>query len=87
MVTTIENSSSVPISRLDVAAVFYRNFRYQSFTGSATLDPALDPGKKREVRFQAGRAQPSQPQGQAIRCYVTHVGYLDGTAQDAPRPQ
>jgi len=72
---------------MDLAAAFYQNFRYQKYTASAHLQQELDPGQKRNVTFVVGEAPSIHPQGQAIRCFVTHIGYLDGTTQDAPPSQ
>lgn len=84
VVATVQNKSNLPISRLDLTTAFYQNFRYQSFTGSAKLAKELDPGEKRDVTFRIAGAAHALPQGQAIRCFITHIGYLDGTSQDAP---
>lgn len=84
IVATVENKSTVPIARMDLHASFYQNFRYESYDASALLRPALDPGQKREVAFDAGASASSQPSGQAIRCDVNRIVYLDGTVQNAP---
>lgn len=81
---TVENKSDRPISSLGVTAAFYQNFRYESFTGTTMLKQELDPGQKRDVSFDIEQAGKAGPQGQAIRCFVTHIGYLDGTSADAP---
>ncbi len=86
IVATIENKSTVPMAHLDLYASFYQNFRYVSVDAGTALRPALDPGQRREIVFEVGGAASSQPRGQAIRCYVTHIGYLDGTVQNAPPP-
>lgn len=84
ILATVENKSDRPISRLDLTTAFYQNFRYEHFTGSAQLKQELDPGQKREVTFSVAAAGNMMPQGQAIRCVITHIGYLDGTTADAP---
>jgi hypothetical protein len=84
IVAAIENRSDRPISRLDVTATFYQDFRYRQYAGFARLKEELDPGQKREVSFIVSEPGTSHPQGQAIRCFMTHIGYLDGTSQDAP---
>lgn len=87
IVANVQNASDRPISRLDVTGVFYQDFRYQRYTGSAQLKQELDPGSKRDVVFFVAETAKTHPQGQAIRCLVTHIGYLDGTSQDAPPSQ
>lgn len=86
IVATVENKSTVPIANLALSASFYQDFRYQSYSASSRVQPALDPGQKRSIAFSVEPAQGSQPSGEAIRCFVTHIGYLDGTAQNAPSP-
>jgi hypothetical protein len=87
IVANVENKSDRPISRLELSAAFYQNFRYERYTASARLRQELDPGQKRDVSFAVNQTPPAAPQGQAIRCFVTHIGYLDGTSQDAPPNQ
>ena len=72
------------MSRIDVIASFYRDFRYRNVSASATLKPELDPDQSRRLTFTVTRTEAPSMQGQAIRCYATHVGYLDGTSDDAP---
>lgn len=80
---TVENKSDRPISNLGLAMSFYRDFRYAQFTGSAHLRKEIDPGQKRVVRFEV--AAPRLPEsGEAMRCIITHIGYLDGTSADLP---
>ena len=81
----VENRSDRPISGLAMNSVFYQNFRYESFTEQARLSQELDPGDRREVVFDTDARLASAPvKGQAIRCFVTHIRYLDGTTADAP---
>jgi hypothetical protein len=81
----IENRSDRPISELVMNSVFYQNFRYQRFSLDARLPQELDPGDRREVVFEPDAGLASAPvRGQAMRCYVTHIRYLDGTSADAP---
>lgn len=87
IVANIENKSDRPISHLDLATAFYQNFRYQKLTASAQLKQELDPGAKRDITFAVDVTGAASPQGQAMRCVVTHIGYLDGTSQDAPPQQ
>lgn len=83
---TVQNKSDKPIASLGLAVSFYRNFRYASYTGSAHLKSELDPGQTRDVTFDV--AGPSGTEsGQAMRCLVTHIGYLDGTSADLPPQQ
>jgi hypothetical protein len=84
IVANVENKSDRPISSLYLSTAFYQNFRYQRYTGSARLSSELDPGQKRDVTFAVEQSSGAKPQGQAIRCFITHIGYLDGTSQDAP---
>lgn len=82
---TVENTSDRPIASLGLALSFYRDFRYTQYTASAHLRKELDPGRKREITFDV--ASPGARQtGQAMRCIVTHIGYMDGTSADVPPP-
>lgn len=83
---SVENKSDKPISTLGLALSFYRDFRYSSYTASAHLRQELDPGQKREVRFDVSGPRGTQS-GQALRCIVTHIGYMDGTSADLPPSQ
>jgi len=87
IVANIENKSDRPISRLDLATAFYQNFRYRKLTASAELKQELDPGQRRDIAFDVAPSGGENPHGQAMRCVVTHIGYMDGTSQDAPPPQ
>lgn len=80
---TVQNKGNRPISSLALAVSFYRDFRYSSYTASAHLKQELDPGAKRAVTF-AVSGPPGSQSGEAIRCTVTHIGYLDGTSADLP---
>jgi hypothetical protein len=78
---SVENKSDKPISSLALSLAFYHDFRYAQFTAAAHLKQELDPGEKRDVTFDV--AGPSvRESGTAMRCLVTHVGYLDGTSAD-----
>ena len=79
----VRNGSSKPLSRIDVIASFYQSFRYRSVAATAFLQPELDPGRSRRVLFTVLHPD-AGVRGQAIRCYATHLGYLDGTSDDAP---
>ena len=87
IVTDVGNRSSKPISRIDLVASFYQDFRYRKYEASASLARELDPGEQRRVTLAVTDAGGTRLQGQAIHCYATHVGYLDGTADDAPPNQ
>ncbi len=87
IVATVENKSDRPISRLDLTTAFYQDFRYTRYTASAQLAHELDPGQKREVSFEVSGPAKVRPQSRAIRCFITHIGYLDGTSVDAPLSQ
>jgi hypothetical protein len=81
---TVESRADRPISRLDMSMQFYQDFRYRKFTGFANLPQELDPGQKQSVKFAVTDAGGARVRGQAIRCFVTHIGYLDGTSENAP---
>lgn len=87
VIARIDSKADRPISRLDMSVTFYQNFRYRSFMASAKLAQELDPGQHSDVTFQL--ANPSGPvmQGQALRCFVTRIVYLDGTSQAVTRNQ
>lgn len=82
---TVQNKGDRPISNLALALSFYRDFRYTSYTAATRLAKELDPGEKRDVRFDVTAS--NQQTGEAIRCVVTHIGYLDGTSADLPAAQ
>jgi hypothetical protein len=86
IVANVENKSDRPITGLGLTTAFYQDFRYRSYSGSAHLKQELDPGQKRDITFDIG-APKTLSHGQAIRCFITHIGYMDGTSADAPRPQ
>lgn len=81
VIAAVENKADRPVSRLDMTVTFYQDFRYRTFTGSANLSKELDPGQRREVTFQTEGVGTAQPRGPAMRCFVTRIGYLDGTSQ------
>lgn len=83
---TVQNKGDKPISALGLSLSFYRDFRYSSYTASARLQQELDPGQKRKVTFAVSGPHGTQS-GQALRCIVTHIGYLDGTSADLPPSQ
>lgn len=83
---TVENKGDKPISTLALSLSFYHDFRYTSYTASAHLKQELDPGQKRGVNFDVSGPSGTQS-GEAIRCIVTHIGYLDGTSADLPPSQ
>jgi hypothetical protein len=76
----VTSRATKPISGLVVAVDFYHDFRSASVLGSASINPELDPGQQRSIVFKIGAA-PAQAQGRAMRCFATHVSYLDGTSQ------
>lgn len=84
----IENRSDRPISEVMMSSMFYQNFRYVRFNAQARFARELDPGDRRQAVFEPdpGLASASV-RGQAMRCYVTHIRYLDGTSADAPLEQ
>lgn len=83
---TVENKGDKPISTLGLSLSFYRDFRYSSYTASAHLRQELDPGQKRGVTFEVSGPHGAQS-GEALRCVVTHIGYMDGTSADLPPSQ
>ena len=83
--TTVQNKSDRPISSLAFNMSFYRDFRYSTFNAPAHLSKELDPGEKRDISFQV--ASNARISGDAMRCLVTHIGYLDGTSADLPPQQ
>jgi hypothetical protein len=87
LVALVHNRATKPMSRIDVTAAFYQDFRYRDFSATAFLKNELDPGEARRVTFVVFHTVKQPPKGQAIRCYATHVGYLDGTSEDAPPSQ
>jgi hypothetical protein len=87
VVARVDSNADRPISHLDMTITFYQDFRYRSFTGSAQLRQELDPGQHQDVTFQISNAGGPAMRGQAMRCLVTRIGYLDGTSQSAPRNQ
>lgn len=76
----VTSRATKPISGLVVTADFYHDFRSASMQGSAPVRPELDPGQQRSVVFAIGAA-PAQAQGRAMRCFATHISYLDGTSE------
>lgn len=82
VIARVQNNSTKPISSLDLATQFYRQFAYSSYAASAALKKELDPGQKRDITFVI--ASPKAIQGEAMRCVVTRIGYLDGTSQQIP---
>lgn len=87
IVANVENKSDRPITSLALTTAFYQDFRYRSYTGTAHLKQELDPGQKRDITFDIANKGKSLSRGQAIRCLITHIGYMDGTSADAPPQQ
>jgi hypothetical protein len=85
VIATVQNKGDRPISNLGLSLSFYQDFRYSSYTAAAHLAKELDPGQKRDVTFPV--STPRRQSGQAMRCIVTHIGYLDGTSLDLPAAQ
>lgn len=83
---TVQNKGDKPISSLGLSLSFYRDFRYTSYTASAHFKQELDPGQKQDVIFDVSGPHGTQ-QGEALRCVVTHIGYMDGTSADLPPAQ
>jgi hypothetical protein len=85
VVARIDSKANRPISTLNMSMTFYQDFRYRSFTGYAKLAQELDPGQHRDVSFETAGAGAPGVSGHAMRCFVTRIGYLDGTWEAAPR--
>ena len=81
LVAQVSSKANKPISELTVAVEFYQNFRSTRMQGQAKIVPELDPGQQREITFAV--ASSATAQGPAMRCFATHIGYLDGTSADA----
>jgi len=77
----VTSRATKPISGVAVAVDFYHDFRTASVQGSAPINPELDPGQQRSIVFTISGA-PAQAQGRAMRCFATHISYLDGTSED-----
>lgn len=76
----VVSRASKPISGMALTVDFYRDFRTVSVLATAPVKPELDPGQQRDISFTVNA--PVQAQGRAMRCFATHLSYLDGTSQD-----
>jgi len=76
----VTSRATKPISWLAVTVDFYHDFRSASVQGSTAVHPELDPGQQRSIIFKIA-ASPAQAQGRALRCFATHISYLDGTSE------
>ncbi|HET6895885.1 MAG TPA: hypothetical protein VFH72_10940 [Candidatus Baltobacteraceae bacterium] len=83
---TVQNKADKPITSLGLALGFYHDFKYAQFTTATHLAKELDPGEKRDVSFTV-TAPSTKERGQAMRCLVTHIGFMDGTSADLPPSQ
>ncbi len=81
LTAVVKNTAYKPITGLSLSVDFYHDFRFARLYGNAKILPALDPGEERNVTFDLA-AQPSAAQGRAMRCFATHVSYLDETSRD-----
>jgi hypothetical protein len=79
----VQNESDKPITSLALSLAFYHDFRYSQFSAATHLRKELDPGDKRDVRFDVSTPV-AKESGSAMRCLVTHIGYMDGTSADLP---
>lgn len=79
---TIHNDATKPASAVRVAVEFYQNFRFERFIGDTKLAHGLDPGKSQDVVLTMEKSGNVAVSGKAMRCYATHVDYLDGTSDD-----
>lgn len=83
---TVQNKADKPITTLALALSFYHDFRYAQFNASTHLGKELDPGQKRDITFTV-TAPRIKERGQAMKCLVTHIGFMDGTSADLPPSQ
>ncbi|MGZ3504070.1 MAG: hypothetical protein ACXVAM_05885 [Vulcanimicrobiaceae bacterium] len=81
---TLHSDARKPVSGVRVAVDFYQDFRYSQFVGSAKLAHELDPGQTQDVVLTVAKNGNLKVAGNAMRCYATHIDYLDGTAADLP---
>lgn len=81
LTASVKNTAAKPISSLAIAVEFYRDFRSARLTGGAQLRKPIAPGEQRDVNFDVG-ASNSQVEGRAMRCFATHISYVDGSSQD-----
>lgn len=86
VLASIKSKADRPVSRLDMDVTFYQDFGYRTVAGTAQLPQELDPGQQRDITFTVAQGDRTT-RGRAFRCYVTRVGYLDGTWQVAPRSE
>lgn len=84
IVAKLRSDASKPIRGVRVGVDFYQNFRYIHLTGGATLARELDPGQTQDVTLSVEKRGNVKVQGNAMRCYSTHIDYLDGTTADLP---
>ena len=77
----VTSRATKPISGLAVTVDFYHDFRSASVQGSTAVHPELDPGQQRNIIFKIA-ASPAQAQGRALRCFATHISYLDGMSEN-----
>jgi hypothetical protein len=87
IVARVYSKANRPISHLDMSVAFYQEFRYRAFAAYAKLPRELDPGDNQDVAFQTDYAGRTRLHGQAMRCFVTRIGYLDGTSEAVPNPR
>jgi hypothetical protein len=83
---SLRNDAQKPISAVRVAVDFYQDFRFSQFSAAAKLARELDPGQTQDVVLTVQNPARTKVVGKAMRCYATHVDYLDGTKADL-RPQ
>ena len=81
---TIRNDADRPIKRVSMITDFYQNFRSLHGTATAVVPGELDPGAERALTFAFDTPLPVAASGNATRCVVTRIDYLDGTSQSLP---
>lgn len=81
----VKNLGHTPIANLEISTEFYHDFRYTKYMADTRLRRELDPGDHRTIDFRVDTGKAAA--GEAMRCIVTHIGYLDGTSADIPPGQ
>lgn len=83
LVAEVQNKSDRPIAQIDLSVTFYQYFRYETYVAGARMRKELDPGERRDVTFNIDARNVPRARGQALRCFATHLRYLDASTQDA----
>jgi len=83
IIASVQNRSQKPISSIDLAVNFYRDFKTTNIRTTTHLKTELDPNATRDLSFSIH----VPVQGPSMRCFATHIGFLDGTSLDVPSPR